>query len=77
MSNRYKCIESFYLPMLDENENEIENEELRVEEGTVWERQETSYLSDVRLEIENGNDWIEIASDRLARYFKELKGANE
>jgi len=72
MSNRYKCTESFYLPMLDDNENEIENEELRVEEGTVWERQEISYLSDVRLEIENGADWIEIANESLARYFKEL-----
>ncbi|SDJ68630.1 hypothetical protein [Alkalibacterium thalassium] len=70
MSNRYKCIESFYLPMLDENENEIENEEVRVEKGTVWERQEVSYLSDVRLENDTG--WIEIANESLARYFKEL-----
>ena len=31
MSNRYKCIETFYLPMLDDNENEIENEEARGE----------------------------------------------
>lgn len=34
-----------------------------------------SYISDVRLEIENDTDWIEIANDTLARYFKELEGA--
>jgi len=77
MSNRYKCIESFYLPMLDDNENEIEDEEVRVEEGTVWERQEVSYLSDVRLEIENGSAWVEVANESLARYFKEVEGVDE
>ena len=77
MSNRYKCTKSFYLPMLDDNENEIEDEEVRVEEGTVWERQEVSYLSDVRLEIENGADWIEIANESLARYFKEVEELEE
>ena len=63
--------------MLDDNENEIENEEVIVEEGTIWERQEMSYLSDVRLEIENDTDWIEIANEHLARYFKELEGVDE
>ena len=77
MSNRYKCIESFYLPMLDDNENEIEDEEVRVEEGTTWERQKISYLSDVRLEIENGSAWVEVANESLARYFKEVEGVDE
>jgi len=75
MSKRYKCTESFYLAMLDEDENEIENEELRVEEGTVWERQEVPYLSDVRLENDTG--WLEIANESLARYFKELTEEEE
>lgn len=74
MSNRYKCTKSFYLPMLDDNENEIENEKVIIGEGTVWERQEIPYFSDVRLEIENDTDWVEITNDTLARYFKELEG---
>lgn len=68
MANKYKCLNSFTVDSYDENEQAIENEFFVVEVGTVWELQEDSYLSDVRL-VDSEGRWLELAQSHLEEDF--------
>lgn len=75
MIQRYECVSTFYVPLIDEHEMEVENEEVEIEKGSLWEREEKAWMSDVRLT--NESDWLEITEENLEAYFTELKGADE
>lgn len=71
MVKKYKCINEFVVDAYDENENSIENEIFVVKVDTVWELQEYSYMSDVRLVDVDGR-WLEIAQEHLGADFVEV-----
>ena len=71
MANKYKCINEFVVDSYDENEQVEENDFFVVEVGSIWELQDESYLSDVRL-MDNEGRWLEIAQSHLVEDFVKL-----
>lgn len=67
---KYVCKKEFEIPEYDDNERIIENKNIRVELGSVWERVKTQGISDIRLE--KGGAWLELPEGSLETHFKEL-----
>lgn len=72
----YKCIKSFSLPKCDDDGFALENEELIIEGGSIWNIPEDKNYrlvdGEVRLESDN-LEWIEITREGFSRYFRELE----
>lgn len=71
MEKEYECIKGFSLNKYDEHECIIENEEMVVPIGSIWELCDFSSMSDIRLEGNLG--WLEIDEETLKAYFVEIQ----
>lgn len=69
---RYRCIEEFGIPMVEENGFET-GENCFVEEGSTWRLdEETNYIGGQNhLESDGELRWIEISDETLERCFEE------
>lgn len=70
----YRCINSFELPLVDDDGYSTEENSL-VDCNTLWELEENAYTltgAEIRLISldEAGFDWIEISKDRLKSNFE-------
>lgn len=71
---QYRCIEGFAIDNYDENGFLIENSQSVIEEGTIYELDEsgrTMISGEVHLDGADGS-WLEIPKDALNEYFKEV-----
>jgi len=66
----FKCIEDLMLQKYDEDGYQIDNEYIVINKDSIWEIQEDSSLSDIRLESKDS--WIEITLETLESHFKEI-----
>lgn len=73
LRKEYECIKEFALSNYDEHGRIIENEDLFVPIGSIWESCDFSSMSDIRLEGNLG--WLEISEDTLKAYFVEAEVA--
>lgn len=72
--SRYKCINAFSVPRLDEYEEEIEGKSFYVKKGSLWETNEYFNVNaDVTLVKTNGTEYLGISKERLEKYFMEVE----
>lgn len=79
---RYRCKKTFCVDNYDEDGYLIENSSTIIEEGKVYELDESGCMmiggkNHVHLDAVDGNSWIEITKDHLEEYFGRLKADNE
>lgn len=75
---RYRCKKKFCVDNYDEDGYLIENSSTIIEEGKVYELDESGCMmvggkNHVHLDAVDGNSWIEITKDHLEEYFGRLK----
>lgn len=72
---RYKCIKSFCVDNYDADGFLIENSSTVIEEGKIYELDESGYTmigGEVHLDAVDGS-WLEITKERLEEYFELLE----
>lgn len=75
---RYKCIKSFCVDRYDDDGFLIENDTVVIEEGKVYELNESGYMTiggkdHVHLDNVDDGSWLEITKERLEEYFEVLE----
>ena len=76
MVTKFKCVESFSVQACDGDGFSIENEEVQIEKGSLWEgNKDELKIGDMRLEsYENGYRWIDgVDEELLNSCFKEIE----
>ncbi|GKU80157.1 hypothetical protein [Paenibacillus sp. L3-i20] len=72
---RYECVKGFSIDRCDGDGFTVEEGGVLIELGGIWVDQEEDYRlvgGEVRLEIEDESLWIEIPSDMILVFFKEV-----
>ena len=72
MEEQFKCIKQFVVDQYDEHETLIENESIIVPIDSIWTLSEHAYLSEVRLDSNQGLGWLEITLDDFKECFIEV-----
>lgn len=72
-NRRYVCVHGFEIPMTDDHGGILEDENIKIEAGTVWEEDHSKYRfiggsDSIRLLNEDGR-WIEITRETLGGTF--------
>lgn len=73
---RYKCIKSFCVDNYDADGFLIENSSTVIEEGKIYELDESGYTmigGEVHLDAVDDGSWLEITKERLEEYFDLLE----
>lgn len=65
MARLVKCIKGFSVQLIDEHDNQVENEEMHIEEGSLWEESATSGLTEVHLIRVNGSGNLHVFEEDL------------
>lgn len=68
MTKEFKCIRQFSINKYDEDECLIENENFVIPVNSIWESQNYTSMSDVRLENDEVG-WLEISEKTFKAYF--------
>ena len=75
MSKRYVCVESFSVPLCDDDGFTIDNRNSVIEAGTVWEITDNDIIGgEIHLEeVDKTWHWLEIPKERFEAYFQEAE----
>ncbi len=60
---KYKCIEDFVVPELDDFEGKETEDTFKIYSGSVWEKDSPVLESDKDIYLTKGSSWIEINRD--------------
>ncbi|MHC8516820.1 hypothetical protein [Sporosarcina sp. ITBMC105] len=71
--SKYKCVIPMVLEVVDDDGWRVENEHTAIEEGSIWELDNSDYRfvgdsDSIRLEDETGR-WMEIQRDDFVNHF--------
>jgi len=73
----YKCINTFSVPMFDDDGNETEGEMI-IEADSVWKLNNNNYIDgENHLDNEESGEWLEISNKSLQQNFVLLGGDTE
>lgn len=73
---RYKCKKSFCVDNYDADGFLIENSSIVIEEGKVYELDESGSTiigGEVHLDSIDNNSWLEVSKERLEEFFEEVE----
>lgn len=72
---KYRCKKSFVVDRRDENGFLIEERQMIIEKGSIYELDENSSILglEVHLESIENKSWLEIAKEDLEQYFEEVE----
>ncbi|MCI8409963.1 MAG: hypothetical protein HFJ09_11960 [Lachnospiraceae bacterium] len=73
--NRYRCKKSFVVDERDADGFLIENRQMIIEKGSIYELDENSSILglEVHLDSIENNSWLEITKEALEEYFEEVE----
>ena len=75
---KYKCKKSFCVDKYDGDGFLIENSSILIEEGTIYELDESGHMvigrkDHVHLDSVDNGSWLEITKEHLNEYFEEVE----
>ncbi len=70
MAYKYKCVEAFEIPELEDFEGNESGKNFKIENGDIWEKETPVLDTDKEVVLTKGKSWIDIHRDLFDLMFE-------